>query len=85
MIVFSSIPGKVAIEGVAEIAGRKCFLLSFVQARNPDWCKRPFLAEFDPGATWLSDLRPAFGEREFFYEPELRAILGREHGLVRAA
>jgi L-lysine 2,3-aminomutase len=83
--VMSALPGKVAVEGVAEIGGHKCFALSFVQARNPDWCKRPFFAEFDPHATWLSDLRPAFGEREFFYEPELRAILGREHGLARAA
>jgi KamA family protein len=83
--VLSALPGKVAVEGVAEIGGHKCFVLSFVQARNPDWCKRPFFAEFDPHATWLDDLRPAFGEREFFYEPELRAILGREHQMARAA
>ena len=28
----------------------------------------------DPEATWLTDLRPAFGEREFFFEEELRRI-----------
>jgi hypothetical protein len=24
---------------------------------------RPFFAQFDPGAVWLSDLRPAFADR----------------------
>jgi hypothetical protein len=28
---------------------------------------QPFFARFDPAATWLSDLRPAFAER-FPYE-----------------
>lgn len=71
----SATPGKVVIDGVAEISGRKVFVLSFIQARRPGWTKRPFFAEFDPAASWLSDLRPAFGAREFFYESELREIL----------
>jgi KamA family protein len=73
----SALPGKVTIDGIAEIDGRKLFVLSFLQARNPDWCKRPFFAEFDPRATWLSELRPAFGAREFFYERELRQLEAR--------
>jgi len=69
-------PGKVEITGVAEVPSQdgpeKVFVLRFLQARNPDWVNRPFFAGFDPTATWLDDLRPAFGEREFFFEGEYR-------------
>jgi KamA family protein len=65
-------PGKVEISGVADIAGEKVFVLRFLQGRNPDWVHRPFFARFDPEATWLDELKPAFGEREFFYEAEYR-------------
>jgi len=71
----SALPGKVAIEGIAEVNGERVFVLQFLQARNPSWVKRPFFAEFDPEATWLTDLRPAFGESRFFYEDELDEIL----------
>ena len=70
--VMSALPGKVSIDGVADINGEKCFVLSFLQARNPAWCKRPFFARYDEKAAWLNDLKPAFGAREFFYEAELR-------------
>ena len=76
--VMSALPGKVAIDGVAEIGGEKVFVLSFLQARKPDWCKRPFFARFDPHATWLHDLKPAFGEDKFFYENELEELLTRK-------
>jgi KamA family protein len=65
-------PGKVEIQGVAEIAGERVFVLRFLQARNPDWVHRPFFARFDPEATWLDELEPAFGEREFFFDREYR-------------
>lgn len=71
--VMSAMPGKVMIDGVAEINGEKVFVLSFLQARNPDWCKRPFFAQYDERASWLNELKPAFGAREFFYEAEMRA------------
>jgi hypothetical protein len=74
--VMSASPGKVAVDGTLEIGGRRYFVLSLLQGRNPDWCKRPFLAEYDEQATWLGDLRPAFGEPEFFFERELRAMAG---------
>lgn len=61
-------PGKVEIQGVAEIEGEKVFVLRFIQGRNPDWVQRPFFARFDGKATWLDQLRPAFGENRFFYE-----------------
>lgn len=72
--VMSALPGKVSVDGITEIAGRKHFVLSFLQGRDPEWCKRPFFAEYDPDAAWLTDLRPAFQDREFFYERELCAM-----------
>ncbi len=71
----SATPGKIAIEGTAEINGEKVFVLNFLQGRNPDWVKKPFFAVYDETATWLDDLQPAFGEREFFFEKELKQIL----------
>jgi KamA family protein len=65
-------PGKVEITGVATIGGEQVYVLRFLQGRNPDWVNRPFFARFNPEATWLDDLRPAFGEQEFFYEAEYR-------------
>ena len=73
----SATPGKIAIEGVAEIRGEKVFVLNFLQGRNPDWVKRPFFAKYDEKATWLDDLEPAFGETKFFFEDELEKILKR--------
>src|SRR5262249_17529070 len=64
--VMSALPGKVAVDGVADVGGQPVFVLSFLQARNAAWCKRPFFAEFDPTACWLTDLRPAGGAQEFF-------------------
>ncbi len=71
----SSTPGKIAIEGTATINGEKVFVLNFLQGRNSDWVKRPFFAEYDETATWLDELRPAFGEEKFFFEDELNKIL----------
>jgi KamA family protein len=68
----SATPGKVLIQGVAEIAGEKLFVLSFIQARDPSWVGRPFFARFDPRATWLDQLQPANGAKDFFFDPLLR-------------
>jgi hypothetical protein len=57
---------------VADVAGERVFVLRFLQARNPDWVNRPFFAKFDPEATWLDDLQPAFGEDAFFFDAEYR-------------
>jgi L-lysine 2,3-aminomutase len=64
----SAFPGKVVIDGIVTIKGEKVFALQFLQARNPDWVRRPFYAKFDPKATWLDDLVPAFGEQRFFFQ-----------------
>ncbi|MFT3815752.1 MAG: lysine 2,3-aminomutase [Acidovorax sp.] len=66
----SAFPGKVLIDGVVELAGEKVFALQFLQARNPLWVRRPFYAQYDSQASWLNELRPAFGRRRFFFEEE---------------
>lgn len=58
------------IQGVSEIHGEKVFVLRFVQGRNPDRVQRPLFARYDEHATWLDQLRPAFGDKEFFFESE---------------
>ncbi|HRI07390.1 MAG TPA: hypothetical protein PKW35_06215, partial [Nannocystaceae bacterium] len=81
----SATPGKVVIDGVAEIAGEEVFALRFLQARDPAWVGRPFHARFDPRATWLDQLRPAFGAPSFFFEDDAGASRRRRHLPVVAA
>jgi KamA family protein len=66
----SAFPGKVVIDGVVNIGGEKLFALQFLQARNPNWVRRPFYAKYDPKATWMDHLKPAFGKDKFFFEEE---------------
>ncbi len=66
----SATPGKVQILGVSKMGDKKVIALRFIQARNPDWVARPFFAEYNEKATWLNELKPAFGDR-FFYQNEL--------------
>ncbi len=56
----SATPGKVCVDGVAEVDGQQVFVLHLIQARQPELVGRPFFAHYDPSAKWLSDLRPAF-------------------------
>ena len=35
---------------------------------HPGKVRRPFFAKFSRKATWFSDLRPAFGEKHFFFD-----------------
>ena len=74
-------PGKIEVQGIAEINNEKVFVLRFIQGRNPDWVQRPFFARFDPEATWLNHLRPAFGAEKFFYEDEYQAICEKERSI----
>jgi KamA family protein len=77
--VMSATPGKVMIDGITTIYGEKVFVLNLLQARNPDWVRRPFFAKYDEKATWFSDLKPAFGEEKFFFEDELEEMLNEKH------
>ncbi|MDX1906150.1 MAG: lysine 2,3-aminomutase [Bacteroidia bacterium] len=71
----SATPGKIQILGVSEVMGQKVFVMRFLQGRNPDWVAKPFFAAYDAEATWLHDLKPAFGESSFFYESALEHLL----------
>ena len=70
----SATPGKILIDGITTINQEKVFVLNMIQARNPDWTKKPFFASFDKKATWINQLKPAFGDNDFFYEKELENI-----------
>lgn len=59
--VMSAAPGKVLIDGIADIGGTEVFTLRLLQARDPLLVGRQFFAHHDPGAEWLDDLRPALG------------------------
>jgi hypothetical protein len=71
----SATSGKV----VVEIAGQHVFALHFIQGCDPQLVGRPFFAEHDPGAVWLSHPRPAFADR-FPFDPAFEqaplALLG---------
>ena len=74
----SATPGKVQVMGVSEVGGKKIMTLRFLQGRNPDWVGKPLFAEYDEKAIWLDDLKPAFGEKKFFFEDELKQIFESE-------
>ncbi|MFD9096947.1 KamA family radical SAM protein [Streptomyces collinus] len=59
--VMSAAPGKVLVDGVADIGGTEVFTLRMLQARDPRLVGRQFFAHHDPSAEWLDDLRPALG------------------------
>ncbi len=70
----STTPGKILVDGIARVGGQEVFVLKFLQARDPRWVDEIFFARFDPDATWLNQLEPAFGRDEFFFERGLREI-----------
>ena len=71
----SATPGKLCVDGITEVAGEKVFVLHMIQARDPDLVGKPFFARYDPDATWLSDLEPAFAAR-FPFEPDPEELPG---------
>ena len=73
----SATPGKVLVDGVASIRGEKVLVLKMIQGRDTSWVNRVFFARFDSQAAWLDELRPAFGDQEFFFETYLRALESR--------
>jgi KamA family protein len=58
----SATPGKVCIDGVADVEGLRVFVLRMLQARDSALVGRPFFARFNAQATWLTDLEPAFAD-----------------------
>jgi hypothetical protein len=67
----SATPGKIEVLGISEMYGDKVISLRFLQGRNPAWVMRPFFAQYDEEATWLDQLRPAFGATDFFFTEEM--------------
>ena len=61
-------PGKIQVLGISEVKGEKVFVLRFLQCRNPNLVDIPFFAEYDARATWIDQLKPAFGAEKFFFE-----------------
>ena len=70
----SCTPGKVLVDGVTEVQGKKVYVLKFIQGRNPDWVNRVFFADYDEHARWIDDLKPAFGESSWFWQDELEQM-----------
>ena len=73
----SATPGKVCVDGIAEVGGQRVFVLHFIQARDPAIVGRPFFAHYDPHAAWLTDLRPAFADRFPFERPGVESAVSR--------
>lgn len=67
--VMSATPGKVCVDGVTTIGDERVFVLRMLQARNPDLVGRPFFAQYDPAAIWLTDLKPALGRSALLPDP----------------
>jgi KamA family protein len=65
--IMSARPGKIKFDGTPEINGKKYACMSFIQGRSSDWVKKPFFAEYDEAACWIDELKPAFGEKAFFF------------------
>jgi KamA family protein len=71
----SATPGKICIDGIADIAGTTVFVLRMIQARDPSLVGRPFFARFNPAATWLTDLEPAFADKFPYQQAQDQAPL----------
>jgi L-lysine 2,3-aminomutase len=71
--------GKIEVLGPAIVGSEEVLALRMVQGREPAWTYRPFFAAMDGQASWLDELRPAFGEDQFFFEAGARrsAVVGR--------
>jgi KamA family protein len=59
--VMSTTPGKLAVDGMLEEAGRRVLSVRFLQARQQDLVGRPFHVMAPPGASWADQLHPVPG------------------------
>lgn len=73
--VMSTTPGKILITGVEEIQNEKVFLCKFIQARNPEWVNRVFLAHYNEEVSWFAGLQPAF--HDFFFNKKMDLNLNK--------
>ncbi|MCA8919322.1 MAG: lysine 2,3-aminomutase, partial [Planctomycetes bacterium] len=78
----SCTPGKVMIDGITEVNGEKLFVLKMLQGRDPAWVNQVFFAKYDQRATWMDQLKPAFGHNEFFFAEGMRDMRLQSEGRV---
>ncbi len=78
----SCTPGKVLVDGIAEIDGKKYFVLKFLQGRDPEWTNRMFFAHYDEDAAWIDQLQPAFSDRFFFEDHQPKVNRWRHFAVV---
>jgi hypothetical protein len=43
----------------------------------PSWTRCVFFAAYDPHAAWFDELRPAFGQKQFFFEKKYDELMGQ--------
>ncbi len=67
-------PGHIEVQGITEINREKVFVLRMIQGLNSDWVQKPFFAKYDEDATWITDLKPAFGASKFFFEDQYHQL-----------
>lgn len=79
----SASPGKIMIMGRETVAGEDVFVLKFLQGRNDNWTDRVFFAKYSETASWLDDLEPAFGEKEFFFEREYKDMVSQKQNSLK--
>jgi len=66
--VMSTGPGKIQVLGTIRLHNESFFVLTFLQARQPHWLQRPFLAKFSDVAAWIDQLQAPDEEGRFFFE-----------------
>lgn len=79
----SAHPGKCHVLGVQEVAGKKVFVLEYLQARQHELVRRPFFAAYDAHATWFDQLQPAF-ESDLPFFPHLKEMPAPRRGAPTA-
>ena len=66
--IMSAGPGKVEILGHQTVGSEDVFVLRLVQSRNPLWSHKVFYAQYSASASWFDELKPAFGQPNFFFQ-----------------
>jgi L-lysine 2,3-aminomutase len=72
--VLSTGPGKIELTGITDVAGQSVFVFRFIQARDPRWVNQPFFGKFEVNVSWIDDVKPAFGAKEFFFSEDYRRM-----------
>jgi L-lysine 2,3-aminomutase len=66
--IMSADPGKIQILNTIKLNGKKVFVLTFIQGRDPNWAGKVFFGKHNKYAIWLDDLVPIENKKKFFFE-----------------